>query len=897
MHMAGYPSMSPFNQFAHPNAGMMNNFLSSMGPYGSSTTMEKELLMLSQMYNSPYASLLASTARGSSSNQYPYGSLPPSAYGSPMLQSMSPGAPSPYTPTTSGIVTNPSKYGSSAFSMASYQQNVMSHLNSYIPNFQKPGSLNNLSTPMAGPSTSRSALPTHQPSALRDIDKDVWSFLTNASSMYSKDDLLSGPIMPFAANTPSNQNVPPGPNAMKNPLLFKELSIPCAEPMPSGTGLNVPSIPTSVITSVGPSKDSPRLPNITQTNLPISSPTPINENQSNKDVQQVATKPPTTTVNATPVTSSNVTTATNKDLTRTQAATTPSRKSPLIATRTTALPSASTNNSPAVISFSSTSANRTSPEPHLIVKNVNAINQSIKPTAPAQVSNKSPTTPQPGPKAPAAQQIKNFNMGIVYPTNKNTPTKFDLNQNDTIIRAAQSQLTALAKSQSISATTAASTSTLVNSSGNSSTSQQPKQRLNVSMAPIPNQSSANKSRVIRLTPSATTTGNRNVRRMANNNAGATSSPSPTVQPTKNNEMSTIRPHAEAAPNVAVSNTTKRWSNQSGLTISPIPNTAVSSVGYKSNTTTNTSKTTTAAAGNAKTNVYTAAAQNLLKNKSYATPKMATVTAAPFRQSPTTGGGGMMRQSTAPSIQSRAPSSTIQTNIIQSTNNGNTIIRQQAQGRPVPPLVRQNTVPSVVSLPGAASIKSAANAETTLTAASNSANTGRPMINRNVTLRRIGTPVGSKVSTTSATTSSNVVRTATGTTPTTSGMMQQRTLTNQAPGMAKVTPVRVGAILNRSNASNSLPVKPATVAMRTTPSTTTQQQTSTTTGGGGGGGGDGVVRRIVVNNSGQSSSSRTVGGVNNTTTTGRAIQQMRGQSLVNASLGLPTVTSTPGGAKV
>lgn len=75
--------------------------------------------------------------------------------------------------------------------------------------------------------------------------------------------------------------------------------------------------------------------------------------------------------------------------------------------------------------------NRTSPEQNLIVKDVTAINRSVERKSGTATSAK--TTSQP---------IKNFNMGIVYPKTQDKKS-FDLSQNDSLLKTAQSQLNQL----------------------------------------------------------------------------------------------------------------------------------------------------------------------------------------------------------------------------------------------------------------------------------------------------------------------------------------------------------------------------------------------------------------------------------------------------------------------
>lgn len=817
----GYPQMGAYGQYGYPNsAAMMNSFLSSMGQYGSTSAMEKEIMMLSQMYNSPYAGLLASTARGGpSSNPYPYGS-PYNSSLMPPMQSSS-GGPMPYTPTTSGSAGG-SLFGPSAFNSSN---NLMSNINNYLPPFNKsPNSMPPIAAHMSGPSSSAAGMPAsasrplHQTSALRDIDKDVWSYLTSASNMYAKDDLMGANAM-GAINYSGSPHVPPGPNAMKNPLLFKELSIPCAEPVPSGSAAhNIPSIPTSVITSVGFSKESPKLPSVSQS-APKTPAAPTNATATNLATMSTST----VTTAATPTTGMA---SVNKDLLRTMTAANPIRRSPLTTKATAALlsptPSSSSPRSTFIPANANNAATRNSPESHLIVKNVNAINQSIKPTATSAAQKQPAVTTQTSPK-PTNQPIKTTNMGIVYPTNKNAT---ELNPKNTILKAAQAQLNALTttKSFNISAT---------------NTNQ------NMTTTPKAN---------VTLTSAASPAGQKNTRITATRSVPLSSS-SPTVG--GSTKAAIRRPPDATVPkanDTKSQSDPKRWTNQSGLTISPVPNTTA--LTYKAPPV----KSTTLAGGSAptaKANVYAAAAQNLLKNKTKPTPGVVTT----IRQ-PNTGGPTptttLIRQNTAPNFASTQQTQRIN-NVIQSTNNGTTIIRQTplSKPRPVPPLVRQNTSPAVTT----STLSHPGSSATIKTLTTSPGGTPRATImNRNVTVRRVN---ASPTTTTTAPAKTIVMRplyssptgTSSGSSPTitkrivpATGMAVQRSTTASQPSAKVMTTNTVRTTTaNRAVTGAPLPMRPLATAMRTT--------TTTSANGSADGG---VVRRIVVGTGGATTAAAAVG---------------------------------------
>lgn len=797
-----YSQMGNYGQYGYPNsAAMMNSFLSSMGTYGTTAAMEKEIAMLSQMYSSPYASLLANTARGGPpSNQYPYGSQ----FGSGILPSLSSstGGPPPYTPTTSTSIGGPN------FSLNPYNSsnsNLMASMGNYLPPFnQSPNSLPSLPSNMPGPSSSSPAAsyrPLHQTSALRDIDKDVWSYLTSASNMYGKDDLLGGSSV-GPMNFSSGSNVAPGPNAMKNPLLFKELSIPCAEPIPSGsTGLSLPSIPTSVITSVGSSKESPKAPMAPQ---PQTKPQPV-----------PSSMPAMTTTTAT--TSANAVTATatvNKDLVRTVAAANPNRRSPLATKATATLLSPTQGpSSPAVITLSSTANGpQTSPEPHIIVKNVNAINQSVKPIS--TPTNKTAPISQPNSTKPLTQPVKNFNMGIVYPPNKKpAPSQFELNENNSILRAAQAQLNALTTTKGLNISNANNSKTTHPTMSTTTNLPAPQtDRVSVTTAPNSTSTPMNKN-------------NRVFARSVPMNSSPIAGSSKVIRRPQATDAAVTKP-----VDTRSSIDPKRWTNQSGLTISPVSTTTPNT--YKA-----TPMKTTPGNTPGKANIYTMAAQNILKNNAKPSPISVSTIRQPAKN-PTTNPTTLVRQNTAPTFTTGPARFN---NVIQSTNNGTTIIRQpiQPKGRPVPPLVRQNTSPMISTHPTGTTVKTL----TTSTPTAGAANT-RPVMNRNVTVRRVNpnaAPGKATVTNTQFTPQPSTIGTSSmagkqvRNNPPMSMVQRTGTPGNNPAAKQQTTTVRGGAVSTPHRTVAGLP-------MRQTPITTPVRTTTAN-------GGDNVVRRIVIGSGG------------------------------------------------
>lgn len=255
--------------------GVMGGMGSGMGGV-SNSFLEKDLMMISQMYNTPYANLLGGMAGNSSGRSaQSVGGTGQSGGGGGGVGG-SPYLPYGSMPSTTGYGTN---FGPSAASSAAaqqqqqHQQNLLASLSSMMPSF---GGVGGPGT--NGPSTSLSS--SSRPSAM-DLDKGMWSYL-NHSGMYGDEMAAAlssamGTANGAAAAAAGNSSLAsaaagggggqqPGPNAMRNPLLYKELAgsgttaEPTAVAAAAATGSPMPSIPTSVITSVGPAAQASNVP-------------------------------------------------------------------------------------------------------------------------------------------------------------------------------------------------------------------------------------------------------------------------------------------------------------------------------------------------------------------------------------------------------------------------------------------------------------------------------------------------------------------------------------------------------------------------------------------------------------------------------------------------------------
>lgn len=353
-------------------------------------------------------------------------------------------------------------------------------LNSFFnsPSSSSTNALYNAANSNYFKSTTNTTNTTTSPPSYSDIASSVFNGLnqmTSSSSsavaaqynlgrlMQSYSGSSSYPFNLYPSAATSTNTAQPGPNAIKNPLLSNLL--------PPSTSITKDSfsIPTSVITKA--SKDVQRAAPNTSIN-PVSSLSSISMSPSTSQINQktsthsslsTSSKGNSLTVaRASPLSnarSSPLSNARGSPLSSARASPLSSaRVSPLSGTSSArASPSIVSRSSPSInrpsvegtnslsISRSSTTAhksnhnnttslvplsitlssNRTSPEPNIIVKDVNAINKTIaRKAAPS--------------KAPA-QPIRNFNMGIVYPK---VPEKkaFDLSQNDQLLKAAKNQL-------------------------------------------------------------------------------------------------------------------------------------------------------------------------------------------------------------------------------------------------------------------------------------------------------------------------------------------------------------------------------------------------------------------------------------------------------------------------
>lgn len=392
---------------------------------------DKDLMLMSQMYNTPYSSILASS--GNNSRNLPSLNNFNSMLG--MYNASSSILPNSTSPTTSSYAAAAllssvgaagSPFGGVTTTTASYT-NMLSNLFPGFPNavgsLSSSSSAGNTSTTTTTSNRSIVQNQTHPENLSRSMEKDMMGFLTNSS----------------------NLTLNPGPNALKNPMLSKELNMPSLIPVQSSSkdgAFNLPSIPTSVIT-----KTSGLPANLSTANNRRASPsisplsnTGLMGNAHHRSSPSLHRSSPGTMSNAA---HHRLSPSTSSPLHRTNAATIVSRSNNASSTAATST-SVANRNSPAVNIIQSNRStptaasislgggeNRLSPEPHIIVKNVNAINQSVE----TSTSSKSNSKTAMGP-------IKNINIGIVYPPKKDTST-FDLTHNDSILETAKKQLSAL----------------------------------------------------------------------------------------------------------------------------------------------------------------------------------------------------------------------------------------------------------------------------------------------------------------------------------------------------------------------------------------------------------------------------------------------------------------------
>lgn len=388
---------------------------------------DKDLMMISQMYNnSPYSSILSSG--GSSSRNLSTLTNFNSMFGQSLYNTASSILPNSTSPTTSSyaaaallssVAAAASPFGGVTTTTPSYT-NMLSNL---FPGFSNAvGSLSSSSMPSSSSgntstttTTAGRSLQTHPENLSRSIEKDMLGFLANSS----------------------NLSMNPGPNALKNPMLSKELNMPSLVPVQStkDAAFNLPSIPTSVIT-----KTSANLANNRRASPSISplGNTGLMNNAHHRASPSLHRASPGNTMNN-PAAHHRLSPSTTNTFHRTNTTTTVSRSTNAIVSTSVANRGSpavniiqSNRSTPTAASISlGGGENRLSPEPHIIVKNVNAINQSVESSASSKSNNKTPMGP-----------IKNINIGIVYPPKKDTST-FDLTHNDSILETAKKQLNAL----------------------------------------------------------------------------------------------------------------------------------------------------------------------------------------------------------------------------------------------------------------------------------------------------------------------------------------------------------------------------------------------------------------------------------------------------------------------
>lgn len=653
--------------FGYGSAGQqLNSYLNSMS---YPTDYHKDLMLIRQMYSNsiPYNMLQSSNSSSSNLQVNPlnlaanYSSI----YGAGSSGGSGMFSPTSILPTSGGYPTTSTP--SLSAGMANYNNPYSSTLSSLMAaTASAPSIAQNLSNNLPSFSNLKSGSPsplnTSSSRSGSHASMDNWKYL-NESQMFMNNFMgksamsSASPLSTSGGLATSNVNTPPGPNAIKNPLLSKELSMPSSGPVISGSN-NLPSIPTSVITKTSAGKD-----------LGI---TPIGS--TNKDVHR--------TMNSGSNRSSPNNLANNSRLTSIISG--PS--STVATTRVNSNPSNSTRSSD-------------SPEPHIIVKNVNAVNQSIRKTpSPANAT-----------KSASVNPIKNFNMGIVYPkkTDSGTgaTTKYDI-QAANILKIAQNQLNTLSVTQ-----TKAGQQTSGRPSPQPNSINVSQNRIagkSATLTKISNQSDTTVSRV-----NPTTTAANMIRRQKDIKTR------PLVSFASNlpNEV-TITPTPKK-PSITTTPTSTTNNNQStsGLTISPVLSTKKPNATYSrlitapSATVAPVAKATTPSiVSNKPPQLKVLPQQYLLKqNKQTANATTnqkshpAQLTKTSTVASPVVGNrnnnnnnqlGTLVRQSSVPIITGNLSTSNLSTLRSRQLNNA-----QSADKAKVPPaLVRQNTMPPLKTYP-------------------------------------------------------------------------------------------------------------------------------------------------------------------------------------------------------
>lgn len=382
---------SAYNNFSSAYGNMFNSFPSNyaltnpqLGAYlnqlaaYSTPSLDLEAEFLRQMY-APYAGYNNLYGAGgtspAASNMYGNSALLPSS--PPSVSSPSPGMAfnalnnrnlmQPNQSTSSSLFGHGSNYLSTtgqssllgaASSTKSAYNAMMSNpaMQMYFNAYAGGNSGGSLTTVPTTTTVSKSTNPaTSAPSA---SIFDAFPYFHQSSLLGTNSGTSSSSNSPLSTTAVTQAPTQQGPNAKKNPMLSKELSIPSLMPTRNPFDpLNSPSIPTSVITKSGVNTSSTTAPSPTVATTTVST-------FASKSISSPTVNSPTISASI-PNTSKE-----NKDTTENQ---------------------------------------KSSPEPHIIVKNVNAINKSVTQKKSTEGSEKPTET------SSSIQQRAITNMGIVYP--------------------------------------------------------------------------------------------------------------------------------------------------------------------------------------------------------------------------------------------------------------------------------------------------------------------------------------------------------------------------------------------------------------------------------------------------------------------------------------------------
>lgn len=517
---------------------------------------QKDFLMLSSMYNSTYNNMLgsgsSSSRSGGSVTNSPFPgvggyNIPPN-YG--MLFNQNSGGSSMMNPS-SNLPTSASPYPTSSAMANLYSSST---LGAATGNTSPYGAAANLMNPnLSVPTTSGSSVLSSLLAPFSDLSSAAPTLTSVSSSANSSSNAITSTTTSTMSSIPYSSNMQ-NEFARMIEMKAKERSsntpspsLPISNSMRGNTtpGLSPIlkdgfSIPTSVITKAsnaqGPlprdlSKNAPSVMNRNSPTIYQNSPGGAIASRSSPGIQSNYNRDGTT-ISVTKGATRNNLMSMNTN-----------RNSPSLSGAPGLRPtSSSSSHSPTTITVG---GDRGSPEPHIIVKNVNAINQSIdKPAAKQSTASNTP--------------IKNINMGIVYPKAADN-TKFDLSHNEGILKKVQSHINQMTlKNNNSTIQTAKNQLDLISNSKSMQPQSLPSTRT------APHQTLNQRAKLQKSMPNATSVSAELIRRSKDNI---------TTTPNKPNITNMI------SSDVTISPSNRKLVNASGVTISPVSSNKKPAVSY------------------------------------------------------------------------------------------------------------------------------------------------------------------------------------------------------------------------------------------------------------------------------------------------------------------------------